>query len=87
MARRFGTASSRPAPSDISGTWDFTIDLTKHIPKGSMTKGTKKGSTIVITKKASKRVTFVLEQQGEKLAVTCCEPEEKMTGAVEGDRP
>jgi hypothetical protein len=50
-----------------------------------MTKGGKKGAPTLITKKASKRVTFVLEQQGEKLTVTCCEPEEKMIGAVRGN--
>jgi len=75
-----GAANPRQAPPDISGTWEFTFDFTSH-----MTKGGKKGAPIVITKNASKRVTFVLEQQGENLTVTCCEPEEKVTGAVRGD--
>jgi len=51
-----------------------------------MTKGAKQGSKIIITKRASKTVAFVLEQQGENLTVTCCEPEEKMTGVVRGDQ-
>lgn len=37
-------------------------------------------------KKASKRVTFILEQQGEKLKGSCCEPEHKFTGVVQGDQ-
>jgi hypothetical protein len=81
-----GATGPRTGAADISGTWEFTFDLTKKITKGPMTKGPNKGSTIVFTKKASKRVTFVLEQQGEQLTATCCEPEEKMTGAVQGDK-
>lgn len=82
----FGSASPGTGATDLSGTWKFRFDLTSYMTKGPMTKGAKAGSRIIITKQASKIVTFVLEQQGEKLAVTCCEPEEKMTGAVRGDQ-
>ena len=80
LSLSLGAVSPRKVATDISGTWEFTFDLSSH-----MTKGVKKGAPIVITKKASKRIVFVLELQGENLTVTCCEPEEKMTGAVRGD--
>ncbi|MCI0392458.1 MAG: hypothetical protein MOB07_27315 [Acidobacteria bacterium] len=72
LSLSLGAAGHRPVAADISGTWEFTIDLTSH-----MTKGTKKGS---------KRIAFVLEQQGEKLTGRCCEPEQKFTGVVQGDK-
>ena len=81
-----GSAGPRTRATDISGTWKFTFDLTSYMTKGAVTKGAKQGSKIIITKRASKTVAFVLEQQGENLTVTCCEPEEKMTGAVRGDQ-
>jgi hypothetical protein len=81
-----GSASPRTVATDISGTWKFTFDMTSYMTKGSVTKGAKQGSKIIITKRASKTVTFVLEQQGEKLTVICCDPEEKMTGAVQGNQ-
>ena len=82
----FGSASPGTEATDLSGTWKFRFDLTSYIAKGPMTKGPRAGSKIIMTKQASKTVTFVLEQQGEKLTVTCCEPEEKLTGAVRGDQ-
>jgi len=80
-----GAVSSKSVTADLSGTWAFTFDLTSYSTKGSATKGAKQGSPMIIAKRASKTVTFVLEQQGEKLTVTCCEPEEKMTGTVRGN--
>jgi hypothetical protein len=67
-----GAANPRQAPSDISGAWEFTIDLTIHMTKGA--------------KKSSKRVNIVLEQQGDKLTGSCCEPEQRITGVVQGDK-
>src|SRR5262245_21653769 len=81
-----GSARHRTVATDISGTWKFTFDFSSYMTKGGATKGAKQGSNIIITKRASKTVSFVLEQQGEKLTVTCCDPEEKMTGAVQGDQ-
>jgi hypothetical protein len=80
LSLSLGAARPLPLPADLSGAWEFTFDLTTHITK-SAAKG-----PLSITKKASKTVRFVIEQQGEKLTVTCCEPEEKMTGIVENDQ-
>jgi hypothetical protein len=66
-----GTAGTGTAGADISGTLEFSIDLTSDT-----TRGTKQGSKIV---------TFIIEQQGEKLTGTCCAGEEKITGIVRGN--
>jgi hypothetical protein len=72
LSLSLGADNPRQVAADISGAWEFTIDLTIHITKGA--------------KKSSKRVTIILEQQGEKLAGSCCEPEQRITGVVHGDK-
>jgi hypothetical protein len=72
LSLSLGAANPRTAATDVSGTWQFTIDLTIHMTKGA--------------KKSSKSVTIVLEQQGEKLTGSCCEPEQRITGVVQGDK-